>query len=210
MGKTLWGITAVIFSIGSLVFPAHAFYMETITISGCASCFGSIYTLKVSDVNSDGVYEATLSINTEDYIVPKTGADYIAAVNFRVSSNVANVVLTGSPDDPWNAYRTGISNASCATGGSGFICDQDSFPSVSAASDKTYTWSWTFELAGSTLFPDLAGALIGDKYDNAFGTLNGTITSAEVIPVPDARTMVLLGSGLVVLAGIAWRRNRRE
>jgi len=209
MGKTCWRIAAVILSIGFVVFPAHAYYDQTITIFGCTSCFGSVYTLRVSDLNSDGVYEALLSINTENYKAPKAGAEYISAVNFKVSSNVGVVGLS-TLDSGWIASQAGISNAGCATGGSGFVCAQDSSLSVSAIDKKTYDWSWTIDLAGSTLFPDLAGAHIGAKYNNALGTLNGVITSAEATPVPEPGTLLLLGSGLVGLAGFAWKRNRRE
>jgi hypothetical protein len=221
MSKALWGIAAVVLSIGFLVIPANALYSQTITISGCESCFGSIYTLTVSEV-SNGLYEALLSIDTKGYIAPKTGADYISAVDFKVSSDVKNISFQGfnaistnalkiSPDsDGWIASQNGVSNAGCATGGSGFVCAQDLSPSVSAVADKTYEWAWTFELAGSTLFPNLAGAHIGAKYNNALGTLNGVITSEEAAPVPEPATLLLLGSGLVGLAGIAWKRNRRE
>ena len=104
MGKTLWAIAAVFFSIGFLVFPAHAYYDQTITISGCTSCFGSVYTLTVSDLNSDDVYEALLSINTENYKAPKAGAEFISAVNFKVSSNVGIVGLS-TLDSGWTASK---------------------------------------------------------------------------------------------------------
>ena len=218
MGKIMRGMVAVAFSLVFLVVPAHA-YMETITISGCASCFGSIYNLTVSDGYNDGLYHAVLSVDATHFKAP-TGKDaaFISAVDFKVSSKVSsdatNLQLISAPgaESLWSTYQKGISNSGCSSGGSGFVCSQDLGPEVNLAPvGSVHTWEWAFGLASSTLFPDLLGAHIGAKYNNASVTLNGVITSEEAAaPVPEPGTLLLLGSGLVGLAGIAWKRNRRE
>lgn len=106
-------------------------------------------------------------------------------------------------------FLNGIPNGACSSGGSGFVCGQD-LDSVSLAPAEDYlTWEWKCGVAGFSLFPDLAGAHVEAKYTNEFGTLNGAIFS-EGASVPETATLLLFGSGLVGLAGIAWKRNRRE
>lgn len=199
--KTVLAVAA----IAVLAAPAAA---DTVTLSGCSSCFGSIYTLTVNPttLGSTTDFTVTLTINTTG--TSAGSATAISAVNFKISSSVSSFTLTSAPGGTgaWVTSQNGINNAGCAGSGAGFVCSQDTAPVTSAQLGGVFTWTWDITIPSGSLFtPNLAGSHIGAKYNNSAGTLNGFITS-ETTPIPEPGTLALFGTGLIALAGVIRRK----
>jgi hypothetical protein len=65
----------------------------------------------------------------------------------------------------------------------------DTVPSVGPA-NVTFAWQWDTQIAGGTTFQ-----ISKDK---------------QVTPIPEPSTLLLLGFGLIGVAGFAWRRKRKQ
>ena len=138
---------------------------------------------------------------------------YIDAVDIKVVtsliSNTFALTLAPGGKDNWESFfNAGQAATDCGSGGGFFFCARDPNPNTVAAVGGTLEWDWTFSSLDAIAFGH-----IGASYNNETGTVNGqntSISNATTTTVPEASTLLLVGVGLVMLAGAARRFNKNK
>lgn len=198
---------------------ATAARANTIGPSGCtnSSCNGDSYTLSYSPAGGNTV-DVFLTIDGTGFNAGTPA--YLHAVALKLTDKASNVVSVNlvSPPTPavfTSTVGTGLNNASagCGGGSNGYFCSQSSNTTgvaVGAAGD-VYTFEWALTLNSlANLNTTSQGAEVKALYVDGNGIKVGAITSEPITldptATPEPSSLMLLGSGVLGLAGILRRR----
>lgn len=189
----------------------------------CGTCQGSIYTLTWTGAN-DGTsnnYDITLTIDTSGYT---GGGVAIDSVAIKVNNSESGGSLDAAPATSanWVVLDGGLNSGGCDGSGSGFLCAQNTTDPAAVGG----ILSWTFDYI-TTGVPSTAalGSSIKVRYvdvlANSADTKDtkhkvGDLVSEEITlqgggnPVPEPSSIMMLGSGLLVVGSVLRKKLVRS
>lgn len=183
----------------------------------CGTCQGSIYSLSYDGAalpDLDPLHQTfriTYDINTAGY---NGGGSYLDQVALKVSSSVHNVTLSGAPGGvgSWSLHPGGINAGGCSGSGSGYACADSTILLNGglgvAVPGGTHSWIFDVAVDNGTLFADLYGSSVKARYVDGNGAKVGALVSETLTTqVPEPSSMLLLGSGLLALGLVTYRRS---
>jgi hypothetical protein len=182
---------------------------DTIGPTGCSSCFGSAYTLTYSTVNAN-TFDIFLTVDATQ----STSGDFLKAVALKVTSgpDLSSVTWLAGPTGFPSYELGGTDSGGCKSNShNGFFCDPYSGSGKGVpvgASGDIYNFEWQVVLASASDLLTGTGAnaaSVKAVYVDGNGRFKAQtsedITLSPTPVVPEPPSLLLLGSGLLILAG---------
>lgn len=177
----------------------------------CDTCQGSVYTLTYAPAGMN-TWDITLTIATSGY---NGGGTLLDDVAFKATSQFpTSVTILQAPGGAgqWTIMLGGLNAGGCDGSGNGFVCAFANTLADAASVPNGTPYVWEFQIVTTqALLTGPFEASIKGRYTDNNGNKVGDLVSEDITlqpaaAIPEPSALLLFGSGLVALGGLARRR----